>query len=183
MFRFLFWILAFAILTCGLVTPALIAQAEPNSSEMIDRQLHELSDSIMSPYCPGMTLSGCPSPDARALREEVRGWLVQGDQPQVIKNKLVQRFGPDLTGLPESANAAEFALGIPWIMVIAGLTGVFILIWVGRKNRASRTAREETEVVSTESVTAPPLDIPPELAEQYYKEIDQEVSRRLTGRV
>ena len=45
------------------------------------RAAYALSRELMSPYCPGRTLADCPSPDAAALREEIRDRIEAGVAP------------------------------------------------------------------------------------------------------
>lgn len=155
-----------------LLFPIAAAAEDPASSAEIDRQLHEFSDSIMSPYCPGMTLSGCPSPDARSLREEVRSRLAQGESQQSIRDTLVQRFGSELTGLPDTTRTAGAAYGIPTLMIAAGLFGMFLFIGMGRRNGAGKGTQPADGVY--DSLDAAPDEIQSEI----FREIDAEVSRR-----
>jgi len=55
-------------------------------------------DTIMSPYCPGRTLSACPSDDARTLREEILADLEQGKTPSEVREVLARRFGAAIDG-------------------------------------------------------------------------------------
>ncbi len=143
------------------------AFADTNQSE-IDRRLHEFSDSIMSPYCPGMTLSGCPSPDARALRDEVRGRLEHGETEAVIRQDLVARFGPELSGLPDSKSSSEAAFGVPFFLISTGLLGVLAMIGYGRRVRTSGAV----DVEGFDQASA-------ETKREIYREIDDELKRRL----
>lgn len=155
-----------------LLFPVAAPAEDPASSAEIDRQLHEFSESIMSPYCPGMTLSGCPSPDARSLREEVRSRLAQGESQQSIRDTLVQRFGSELTGLPNTRRSAGAAYGIPSIMIAAGLLGAVLFIRFGRKSGTGKKL-ESTDAVYDN------LDAAPEqIQSEIYREIDAELSRR-----
>jgi cytochrome c-type biogenesis protein CcmH/NrfF len=86
------------------------------------RRARALADELMSPFCPGRTLSDCPSPNASAVREEIRAWIHQGQSDDQIRATLRTRFGPALVGEPESAwgKAAPLA-------VIAGVAVLFAL--------------------------------------------------------
>lgn len=170
--------------------PGMAQNSEPASSAAIDRQLHEFSESIMSPYCPGMTLSGCPSPDARTLREEVRERLEKGETQQSIRLSLVERFGPELSGLPASARAAKAAYGIPWLIVGLGLIGALLLIRIGSGKGSTGTSPDLAELNGTDvegggvASTGPDPDIKATVSaddalSEVYSEIDAEVSRRL----
>ena len=88
------------------------------------RAAHELSRELMSPYCPGRTLAECPSPDAGAVREEIRDALRAGEPADAIRARLEARFGERVIGVPTTT------LGwmIPILMLVAGAAAlVFVL--------------------------------------------------------
>lgn len=187
-----FDVLAFAVLALGGLVPFSVTCMAQNSvsvsSAAIDRQLHEFSESIMSPYCPGMTLSGCPSPDARTLREEVRARLEKGETQQAIKQSLVERFGPELSGLPASTGTAKAAYGVPWLIVGLGVIGALLLIRIGSRKAgtgASLGLDHVNEVgvigggVEKADPTAESKAAADDTLREIYSEIDAEVSRRL----
>jgi cytochrome c-type biogenesis protein CcmH len=84
-----------------LVALAGAAAAGPNAS--VGQRAHALSADLMSPYCPGRTLSDCPSPDAAVVRQEIRARLDAGQSEEEIRATLEARFGGALRGLPTSA--------------------------------------------------------------------------------
>ena len=66
------------------------------------RHARALADELMSPFCPGRTLSDCPSPNAAALREEIRTWVAEGRSDAEIRAQLRSQFGDVLAAEPES---------------------------------------------------------------------------------
>jgi cytochrome c-type biogenesis protein CcmH len=84
-----------------LIAVAGVAAADPNAS--VGQRAHALSADLMSPYCPGRTLSDCPSPDAAVVRQEIRARLDAGQSEEEIRATLEARFGGALRGLPTSA--------------------------------------------------------------------------------
>jgi cytochrome c-type biogenesis protein CcmH/NrfF len=101
--------LAFALLAAtGL------AQDDPEIARA--REAHELSRELMSPYCPGRTLADCPSPDAGAVRDEIREALRAGESVDAIRARIESRFGSQVIGVPTTL------LGwmIPVVVLAAG---------------------------------------------------------------
>ncbi len=85
-----------------LVAAAAAAAAAAPAQASTGQRAHALSADLMSPYCPGRTLSDCPSPDAGAVRQEIRARLDSGQTEQEIRSVLEARFGAALRGLPSS---------------------------------------------------------------------------------
>jgi len=78
------------------------ATARADTSASIPQRAHSLAADLMSPYCPGRTLSDCPSPDAAAVRQEIRARLDAGQSEDEIRAALEARFGDALSGLPSA---------------------------------------------------------------------------------
>jgi cytochrome c-type biogenesis protein CcmH/NrfF len=79
------------------------------------RRSRALADELMSPFCPGRTLSDCPSPNAQAVREEIRAWVHQGRSDAEIRAELSTRFGHSLAGEPQSG----WGRAIPLLVIAA----------------------------------------------------------------
>jgi cytochrome c-type biogenesis protein CcmH len=88
-----------ALAVCALA--ALVACVPKDDAE-VDRarQAHELARDLMSPFCPGRTLAECGSPDAGAVREEIRAELAAGESPDAIRARIEARFGDRVVGVP-----------------------------------------------------------------------------------
>src|SRR5262245_47420006 len=90
------------------------------------RTAHELARDLMSPYCPGRTLAECPSPDALAVREEIRTALRNGESPDAIRTRIEARFGDQVVGVPREK--------MGWALPILALAaGAMVLVFVLRR--------------------------------------------------
>ena len=107
-------LIAASLLAGLLLAGAAAAQEDPEVA--LARSAHELSRELMSPYCPGRTLADCPSPDAGAVREEIRVALRGGEPVDSIRQRIEARFGAAVVGVPTTA------LGwlIPIVLLAAG---------------------------------------------------------------
>ena len=63
-----------------------------------ERVLAELSNELMSPYCPGRTIASCPSGQARKLEDHILAEAQAGKTREEIEQSLVERFGPEIIG-------------------------------------------------------------------------------------
>jgi hypothetical protein len=79
------------------------AQAAPGgmSPDEIEREAEAIARSIMSPFCPGRTVSACPN--AGPWRDEIRKWVAEGVDPLEIKRRLGERVPEhNLMGVPKN---------------------------------------------------------------------------------
>jgi cytochrome c-type biogenesis protein CcmH/NrfF len=111
-----------------LLAAILAALALPAAGSELEelRRARALADELMSPFCPGRTLSDCPSPNAAAVREEIRVWIDQGRSDAEIRAELRARFGDALAGEPES----PWGRGAP--LAVIALVGVLFALGVRR---------------------------------------------------
>jgi len=87
-----------------------------------------------------MTLSACPSDDARILRDEVREKLAKGESKEKIQAELKSRFG-NLSGEPVGGASS----GMAYIgMLVFFVLGIGIIVLNIRKNQKGSDVQEET---------------------------------------
>jgi cytochrome c-type biogenesis protein CcmH/NrfF len=138
-------------LLLGLLFPCAALAADAS----VGRRAHSLSGDLMSPFCPGRTLADCPSPDAAAVREEIRARLGRGESETEVRALLEARFGDDLRGLPRDA----IGWVAPVVILVTG-AGLVALALRGLSRRA-----------------APPTGAAHEAAD-LERELDAEIRRR-----
>ena len=100
--------------------------ADEESGREIGRRAYALSRDLMSPYCPGRTLADCPSPDAAAVRQEIRSRMRSGESAERVRADLELRFGDAVSGVPRSA----IGWLIPALLVAGG--GVLVVVALRR---------------------------------------------------
>ncbi len=91
-----------------------------------------LSESLMSPFCPGRTLSACPSEEAVKLRSEIRGMFKEGKGEEEIQGVLVSRYGADIRGIPAADGVGVLIWAAPATFLFLSL---LLLIFFVRRNR------------------------------------------------
>jgi len=135
----LFFCLAFTLFSGMSILPLLAETSAPKITEsplslktedniidnkpegLVDEKILEktqrISESIMSPYCPGRTLSSCPSPDARSLRMEITTWLTRGYSEEAVHRQLKGMFGYSVQAEPETKGFGIFAWTAPFVII------------------------------------------------------------------
>jgi cytochrome c-type biogenesis protein CcmH/NrfF len=95
---------------------------------------YRLSNEVMSPYCPGRSLSDCPSPQAAELRE----WIVEQENAGVSRSEVEQElyrvFGDQLRQAPRAEGMGLVAYLIPALAFAAG--GALVTVFL-RRQRSS----------------------------------------------
>lgn len=100
----------------------------PPDPAKADQVLSELSNELMSPYCPGRTIAACPSEQARKLEDQILAQARAGKSREEIEQSLVETFGPKIVGYAPQPVVLYGAAA-------AGVSGLILLAWFGRRWR------------------------------------------------
>ncbi len=117
---------------------------------------------IMSPFCPGRTLSDCPSPQADTLRMWILVQEAGGRTRSDVQAELVERYGESILQAPRARGFGLTAYAIP--LAAFALGGVLVALFLRRQAREAR-----------ESELAAPL--PEALDPELERAIDEELAR------
>jgi cytochrome c-type biogenesis protein CcmH len=95
---------------------------------------NSISEQVMSPFCPGVTLHDCPSDNAIRLRSQIARWAAQGWSRQRIMTKLLAEYGPDIRAVPDEQGASLLVWLLPAVALVAGagIAGMFARRWSER---------------------------------------------------
>jgi cytochrome c-type biogenesis protein CcmH/NrfF len=106
-------------------------QEEPAGDGRPEQILTDLSNDLMSPYCPGRTIASCPSEQARKLEDRILAEAKAGKSRDEIEQELVQQFGTEIVGY---APQPMLLYGV----AAAGVGGLIAVAWVARRWRRAR---------------------------------------------
>ena len=149
-----------------LLEPCLVATSmAAQTDEALSRDAREIFETVLSPYCPGRTISNCPSPQADLLRASIRRRLAAGETTDEVKEELYTVFGDELRTVPRAQGFGLLAWAVPGLAFIAGVWA--ILLWA---------RRSRTNLSSTLDSESAPLD--PETDERLAAEMAELESLR-----
>lgn len=116
---------------CWLVLSASPALAAPEDVA------NRISNEIMSPYCPGVTLHDCPSRQADELREQIKEWAARGWDDELIMDELVEQYGEGIRATPPSEGGGILWWILPGIVALLGalLAARLARRWAGARDR------------------------------------------------
>ena len=127
-----------------LLAGAVGAQQAPRLDEPV--QPHPEGDAaisrLKSPFCPGMMLEVCPSPQAKFLRDSIQAMAWSGASADSLVEWMLANHGDQYRAVPRVAGTGLWA----WIMPPLALLGGFIIVAMALQHfRARREAQEETQ--------------------------------------
>lgn len=130
-----------------------------------DREAESIARTVMSPFCPGRTLSSCPN--AGPWREDIRKWVGEGVPAAEIRKRLYERVPEtNLTGIPPNR--------LGWFLPIgAALLAVGALVIALRFMVRPSKAGENTTASSNSNADG--ADKPAKTKTDYDARLDEEL--------
>lgn len=112
---------------------AALAQEAP--AETVHPEARRAISEIRSPYCPGLMLEVCPSPDAAVLRDSIDSLARSGIGADSIVELMIARYGEEWRAVPLREGAGWWAWLMPaGVLLLGFLVIAFVL---SRRRRAA----------------------------------------------
>jgi cytochrome c-type biogenesis protein CcmH/NrfF len=118
----------------------------------VEEWAQRLNSDMMSPYCPGRTLTDCPSPQAAELRAWVREQERLGRTREDVEAQLERLYGEVVRSAPRAQGWGLTAYLIPAGAMLAGAVLVVALL-----------ARRRAPSGDSGATTRAPTAVDPEL--------------------
>jgi cytochrome c-type biogenesis protein CcmH/NrfF len=101
--------------------------AQPTPEELQAESLtRDIAAEMPSPYCPGRSISSCPTEAARELEDDILGLAKQGKDREQIEAVLVARFGEEKMG---KAHENEVLVAI----ILGAVLALGVIVYSARK--------------------------------------------------
>ena len=139
--RVLPWLLLGVIVASALVV--LVVRSQPSHSD--EARARRLERELACPVCTGESVAESNAPEARAIRDDIRDRIDDGQSDSEIIDAYAAVYGERI--LLNPADHALVAWGLPVVAVIAGAAGVVVALrrW-SREPRLPATAEDEVLV-------------------------------------
>ena len=135
---------------------ASVVVAAPAAAQTPEESANSVSEQIMSPFCPGVTLHECPSREALRLRDRIESWFADGLSHDQVMSRLESEYGPQIRAVPDTDGAGWLGWLLPAIALPAAIG---LAIYLTRKWTRSRPAAptpilDETDLTRIEDELA-----------------------------
>jgi cytochrome c-type biogenesis protein CcmH len=120
-----------------LMSLVIAALTSPASAQSPEDLANDISQKVMSPFCPGVTLHDCPSQSALDMRDRIEGFARSGMSEDAIMDRLEAEYGEAIRAEPSSEGAGIVAWLLPALVALAGGALAFTLVrrWTARRSR------------------------------------------------
>jgi len=122
----------------------LVVRSQPSDSP--ESRARRLERELACPVCTGESVAESNAPEARAIRDDIRDRIDDGQSDGEIRNAYASVYGERVLLNPEEGGLALVAWGLPVVVFVAGAAGLVVV--VRRWSRAPRlVASPEDEVL------------------------------------
>ena len=99
----------------------------------------------MSPFCPGLTLADCPSPNAFTMRGDIERRLKNGESRQAIVDELVKTYGAQILADPSDTPIGSIVWGVPFALSVLAAAGLAFFLRRATRNRTKEVTDTPAE--------------------------------------
>lgn len=125
-----FRISGFLMVLLFLPLAPLVAQQAPGLDEPVQPHPEgdEAIDRLRSPFCPGMMLEVCPSPQAKILRDSIQELAWAGVASDSLVEWMLANHGEEYRAVPRVAGSGLWAWVMPPLALLGGLIIVALVL-------------------------------------------------------
>jgi cytochrome c-type biogenesis protein CcmH len=127
------------------VAAGLLVTSPAPGQQAIDKAASEIFGTVMSPFCPGMTIATCPSSQAAELRDEIRAKLAAGATKDEVLDELYAEWGEEVLGPRSATGMGLLAWLVPALAIVVGAAG--LTMWLRVSSSRVRTAGSSGESI------------------------------------
>ncbi len=122
-----------------LALPIFAQEQSSLSHQEIEQRAFEVEGYLMSPFCPGRLLRDCPSSGAHDLKIEIREAVATGEDPQIVRDLLIDKYGEDIRAAPLAQGFGLLAWITPFIFLLFGTLLFFFVVRPKGKSEVKNT--------------------------------------------
>ena len=145
---------AAAALMAVVLPSVLTAQIPPGEGQgeayLPHPEANEAIGQLRSPYCPGLMLEVCPSPDAAILRDSIEMLAQEGWESQQLVEWMIANHGEEWRAIPKTRGTGILAWILPpaALMMGLGVDGVFVGSGIFKSSNPAEYAKSIVEATT-----------------------------------
>lgn len=124
--------MAAAALMAVVLPSVLVAQIPPGEGQgeaySPNPEASEAIGQLRSPYCPGLMLEVCPSPNAAILRDSIEMLAEEGWESEALVEWMIANHGEEWRAIPKTRGTGILAWVLPPAALMMGLGIVAIVL-------------------------------------------------------
>lgn len=132
-------------------TSAATAASAASATGAVDPDAARLIDQVMSPFCPGIILTNCPTLAADSLRRSIRERFAAGATRAEVLQELHRTYGNVISAAPDASGFGLLAWLAPGTSVLVG--GILITLFIRRRRPALAVAAPVSAAAPTTEAT------------------------------
>lgn len=134
------------------MTFVVLTLAVPAMAQSPEDLANDISNKVISPFCPGVTLHDCPSPSALDMRDRIESYARQGMDESAIMERLEAEYGPSIRAEPSSEGLGILVWILPSAGVLAGGLLAWLLVsrWTSRRQQPPSSTSQTVESSASE---------------------------------
>jgi cytochrome c-type biogenesis protein CcmH/NrfF len=114
----------------------------------------------LSPFCPGLILAACPSPQADSLRKAIVRRAADGESRERIEADLYRQFGDEIRAAPSASGFGLVAWLAPALLLLVG--GAGLTLWLRSARGGDGSAPSARRPLTDDAALAATVGASPE---------------------
>jgi cytochrome c-type biogenesis protein CcmH len=116
------------VMAAAVVVALGIAATGSRGPATTDARVRAIAAEVRCPTCEGLSVAESDASASRAIRDEIRRRVEQGQSSGEIRAYLAGRFGKDILLKPESSGAGALVWALPVIALVLALGGLAVVV-------------------------------------------------------
>ena len=121
--RTMSWIAVVVVALSALVVAAVDEGAPKTNSD----RAYALAKDFACPVCQGQSVAESDVPIARTIRRNIRVWVDEGRNEDLIRDELVSNYGEDIDYSPSTDGITSIVWVLPIVGAVAAIAGLTLV--------------------------------------------------------
>jgi cytochrome c-type biogenesis protein CcmH len=112
------------LLLALVLTGALFIGTRSHGARTVNQRAHHIAKQVRCPTCEGLSVDESDAAASRAIRDDIRHRVEQGQTDGEIRAYLVSRFGSEILLKPSSSGIGALVWALPVVLIVCVVAGL-----------------------------------------------------------